>query len=71
MKRRFSLELIKEYGEQTYRDYRRTRQTIEDCSWTSVEVAISLREVKAYDREIFQKEIVKYALTTKFPINFI
>ena len=66
----FSKKLIKQYGEQTYRDSKRGH-SYEDAAWSSVYVAEGCGEIESKDESKFHKAIVKFAKTTKFPKNFI
>lgn len=73
-KPKFSPELVKKYGEQTYRDKknqgRRGKYAYEDAAWGSVYVASACGEIEEKDELLFLKAIVKYAKITKFPKNF-
>jgi hypothetical protein len=75
MKSKFSKELVKRYGEQTYRDKRaqgrKGKSAYEDAAWSSVYVASACGEIEEKDQRKFLKVIVNYAKTTKFPKNFI
>ena len=74
--RKFPLELVKDYGEQVFRDRRaRTRYgekcSFEDAAIASVWVAQACGLITEKEMPRFTKEIIKYAKTTKFPEIFI
>ena len=68
---KFDKKLIKEYGEQVYRDHLRSGNTLDDSSYPSAYVAEACGEIEEKDFERFRKAIVNYAKRTKFPKNFI
>jgi hypothetical protein len=65
----FRKSLIKEYGEQVYRDSKYSNRSLSDCSYSSAMVAQACGECK--DEEKFRLAILKYANETKFPENFV
>lgn len=70
-KSKFSEELIKEYGEQVYRDNKSNKNGLESNSYSSSEVAAACGLIEEKDKEKFRKIILKYAQTTKFDKTFI
>jgi hypothetical protein len=70
-KSKFPPELIKEYGEQTYRDRKQTHNSYDDCAECSVMVADACGYITEKEQKAFHKAIVKYARTTRFPKSFI
>lgn len=71
-RRKFPAELVKEYGEQTYRDKRSTKcRTYDDAAWSSVYVAQACGEITEKEMNLFRGAIAKYARSTRFPKNFI
>lgn len=70
-RRKFPEELVKDYGEQTYRDHQRTNNPLEDAAWASVYVAEAVGQIIESEMNKFHAALVKYAKTTKFPDNFI
>jgi hypothetical protein len=69
----FDKELIKQYGEQTYRDSKRMKQSFNDSSWASTYVAAACGFIKNTEKERlrFRRAIINYARKTRFPKNFI
>ena len=72
----FDPALVKEYGEQTYRDYKRRTQfgaksRYEDAAWSSAYVAWGCSYITEKEIPKFLKAIVRYAKTHKFPSNFV
>ena len=68
--KKFAPALIKEYGEQVWRDRKSTQHSYEDAAWSSVYVAEAVGLITNKDIPRFHKAIVKYAKTTKFPRNY-
>lgn len=67
----FTKELVKEYGEQVYRDSKYNGNSLEDNSYSNAAVAEACGEIERCEEEKFRKAILKYAKTTRFPENFI
>ena len=65
----YKKSLIKEYGEQIWRDAERTNNSYKDCSYCSAAVAYACGFVKNEER--FRLAILKYARETKKPEGFI
>lgn len=65
----FKKSLIKQYGDQTYRDHLSTKKSLEDCSYGNAWVAQACGQV--VDEEKFRKAILKYATETKYDSNFV
>ena len=57
----FPKELVKEYGECTIGDSKRTNSSYEDASWSSVYVAEACGYIKEKEQTNFRKAIIKYA----------
>jgi len=71
-RRTFPKKLVKEYGEQTYRDRRYSgKSSYEDAAWSSVYVAEGCGQIESEEEKRFHAAIVKYAKTTRFPKNFL
>ena len=75
---KFALDLVKEYGEQTVRDFRRqnkqgtraTRQRYENAAWSSVYVAEACGYIVEKEQDAFLKAIVDWACKAKLPKSF-
>jgi hypothetical protein len=63
--------LVKEYGEQVYRDKKYNGNSLESNANTSMEVALACYQIKEKEKKKFYKDILYYAKTTYFPTNFI
>lgn len=79
-KYKFPANLIKEYGEQTVRDYksqnrysrkRASRKAYKDAGWSSAYVAEACGFITEKQIPAFLEAIVDFACTTKLPKNFI
>jgi len=71
-KSKFPPDLVKEYGEQTYRDKKSTgAKRYKDAAWSSAYVAEACGYITEKEIPRFLEAITNYAKTTKFPKNFI
>jgi hypothetical protein len=73
---KFPKELVKDYGEQVFRDRRaRTRYggkcSFSDAAIASVWVAQACGLITEKEMPRFEKEIINYAKTTRFPKDFL
>ena len=66
-----SKKLVEEYGQQTYRDRQRTKNSHEDCAWSSVYVAEACGYISEKDMKRFHRAIVKYSKSFHPPRSFI
>jgi hypothetical protein len=68
---KFPFALVKEYGEQTHRDFLNSKTSHGDAAWSSVYVAWGVGMIEESEHELFRRAITKYADETKFPKGWI
>ncbi len=70
--KQFSAELIKEYGEQVFRDNLRNKRGFDHCADISVEVAAAVYYIGDSEaiKEAFKKKIIEFAENFKPPIGW-
>jgi hypothetical protein len=75
---RFKKEVVKEYGEQVFRDslarYPKAPKSdaaLNFCSWSSAFVAWGVGLITEKQLESFRKTLITYVKKTRFPRNFL
>ena len=67
---KFRPELIKEYGEQIWRDQNYNKNGYNSNSYNGSEVAAACGQIKDKDKENFRKTILEYARKHRKPKGF-
>ncbi len=67
---KFPPEIIKEYGEQIWRDQNYNKNGYDSNSYNGSEVAAACGEIEEKDKEKFRKTILEYARKHRKPKGF-